>query len=177
MKRKSNRNGGVGALYRRPGFLIRHCHQIGVAIFVEELAAFALTPGQYGALLLIGRHPGLDQCTLAVAIGLDRSTTGAIVSRLAGRGLVARAINPKDRRGRVLRLTASGQSLLRRARTAARRAQRRLLAPLAAAQRDTFVAHLVRLVVAHADVARAPFVPLAILPAAAVDKRRRTGKS
>ncbi|MBL8836517.1 MAG: MarR family transcriptional regulator [Alphaproteobacteria bacterium] len=177
MTRRAGRGDGVGALYRRPGFLIRHCHQIGVAIFVEELAAFALTPGQYGALLLIGQHPGLDQCTLAEAIGLDRSTTGAIVTRLARRGLVVRAVNPADRRGRVLRLTPNGQRLLGRARVAARRAQRRLLAPLAAAQRDTFVAHLVRLVVAHADVARAPFVPLAVLPPAAVDKRRRTGKS
>lgn len=177
MTRRTGHADGVRALYRRPGFLIRHCHQIGVAIFVEELAEFALTPGQYGALLLIGQHPGLDQCTLAEAIGLDRSTTGAIVTRLAARGLVARSVNPADRRGRILRLTAAGGRVLGRARRAARRAQRRLLAPLAAAQRESFVNELVRLVVAHADVARAPFVPLAVLPPAAVDKRRRSGKS
>ena len=177
MTRQRSGGDGVAALYRRPGFLIRHCHQIGVAIFIEELADFALTPGQYGALLLIDRHAGLDQRTLALAIGLDRSTTGAIVSRLAARGLVVRAIDPADRRGRRLWLTAAGHGMMRRAQLAARRAQRRLLAPLPEAQRRSFVGQLVRLVLAHADVARAPFVPLAAMADAAVDKRRRKRKS
>jgi DNA-binding MarR family transcriptional regulator len=159
--RKAN---GIVGLYRRPGFLIRHCHQIGVAIFVEEFATFGLTPGQFGALHLIAHRPGLDQRTLASAIGLDRSTTGAIVNRLARRRLIDRRINPEDRRGRVLTLTPAGRSLLAKTRAAARRAQARLLSPLPPAARSAFLDQLARLISAHAQVSRAPFIPLGIVP-------------
>jgi DNA-binding MarR family transcriptional regulator len=164
-----HRNGGrkrngVVELYRRPGFLIRHCHQIGVAIFVEEFAGFGLTPGQFGALHLIAHCPGLDQRTLASAIGLDRSTTGAIVNRLARRHLVDRRVNPADRRGRVLTLTPAGRGLLAKTRAAARRAQERLLSPLPLAARSAFLDQLARLIAAHANVSRAPFIPLGVVP-------------
>ncbi len=168
----SRKGNGVVELYRRPGFLIRHCHQIGVAIFVEEFAGFGLTPGQFGALHLIAHRPGLDQRTLASAIGLDRSTTGAIVNRLARRHLIDRRINPEDRRGRVLTLTPAGRSLLARTRAAARRAQERLLSPLSPPARSTFLDQLARLIAAHAKVSRAPFIPLGVVPLAGTGRTR-----
>ena len=170
---KGRRGNGVVELYRRPGFLIRHCHQIGVAIFVEEFAAYGLTPGQFGALHLVAHRPGLDQRTLASAIGLDRSTTGAIVNRLARRRLIDRRINPEDRRGRVLTLTPAGRSLLAKTRAAARRAQDRLLSPLLPAARSAFLDQLARLIGAHAKVSRAPFVPLGAVPFGARERERQ----
>ena len=172
-KSRGRSSNGLVELYRRPGFLIRHCHQIGVAIFVEEFAAFGLTPGQFGALHLIAHQPGLDQRTLASAIGLDRSTTGAIVNRLARRRLIDRRINPDDRRGRVLTLTPAGRSLLAKTRAAARRAQDRLLSPLAPAARSAFLDQLARLIAAHAKVSRAPFIPLGVVPLARQRERQQ----
>lgn len=136
-------------LYRRPGFLLRHGHQISVAVFTEECAAFDITPGQYGALMIIRVHAGIDQRSLARRIGLDASTTGGIVNRLAERGLIDRRVGASDRRSRTLVLTEAGQRLLEAAGPAVKAAQKRLLAPLSAAERDQFVELLSRLIAAH----------------------------
>jgi hypothetical protein len=40
-------------LHRQPGHLIRRAQQIAVAIFIEECAAFDLTPVQYASMVAI----------------------------------------------------------------------------------------------------------------------------
>jgi DNA-binding MarR family transcriptional regulator len=144
----------LSELYRRPGFLLRHGHQIAVAVFTEECAAFDITPGQYGALTIIQAHAGIDQRTLARRIGLDASTTGGIVNRLAERGLIDRRVAASDRRSRTLAVSEEGRRLLQTAGPAVKAAQRRLLAPLSAAERDQFVGLLSRLIGAHRKLAR-----------------------
>lgn len=139
----------LNELYRRPGFLLRHGHQIAVAVFTEECAAFDITPGQYGALTIIHAESGIDQRTLARRIGLDASTTGGIVNRLAERGLIDRGVDPHDRRSRTLALTGAGEELLVAAAPAVKAAQKRLLAPLSATERDQLVGLLGRLTAAH----------------------------
>lgn len=147
---------GLAALSRRPGFLLRHSHQIAVAVFTEECAEFDITPGQYGVLTIVAASPGIDQQTLARRIGLDASTTGGIVSRLAERGLLQRRVDAADRRARMLVLAESGRRLLAAIAPAVREAQRRLLAPFAPAERETLVALLRRLIEAHGGMGRPP---------------------
>lgn len=147
-------------LYRRPGLLLRLSHQISVAVFTDACAHLDITPGQYGALAVLAAAPGIDQRTLARRLGLDSSTTGGIVSRLAGRGLVARRVGGTDRRTRALALTGPGRRLLTAMGPVVADAQRRLLAPFSKAERRTLVDLLVRLVAAHGTASRAPFEPL-----------------
>ena len=85
-------------LYRRPGFMIRRAHQMAVAIFLDECRASRLTTTQYGVLLILQRRPAIDQNTLARLLGLDRSTTGLVVRKLAERGLVTRPVRSRDLR-------------------------------------------------------------------------------
>ena len=37
-------------MYRRPGFLLKRCHQVSMAIFLHECSEFNLTQSQYGCL-------------------------------------------------------------------------------------------------------------------------------
>jgi len=37
-------------MYRRPGFLLKRCHQVSMAIFLDECSEFNLTQSQYGCL-------------------------------------------------------------------------------------------------------------------------------
>ena len=143
-------------LYRRPGFMIRRAHQIAVAVFLEECRASGLTTTQYGVLLILQRRPAIDQNTLARLLGLDRSTTGLVVRKLAERGLVARPVGTRDLRRRELRLTRAGATLLARVGKDARRAQARLLSPLPERERGRFLDLLERLVTAFNDTTRVP---------------------
>lgn len=156
---RSNSNDALPALFRRPGFLLRHSHQISVAVFVEACAAWDVTPGQYGCMALLDSAPGIDQQTLARRIGLDASTTGGIVARLEERGLVDRQIGAKDRRARVLALTEAGRRLFATVGPAVAAAQRRLLQPFSASERELLLQLLERLVNAHGGVSRAAFAP------------------
>jgi DNA-binding MarR family transcriptional regulator len=133
-------------LYRRPGFMIRRCHQIAAAIFADECRELDLTTTQYGILYVLSRHPGADQISLARLLGLDRSTTGMVVGRLEERQLLRRAIDPADKRKRLLELTPAGEKLLARAQPVVRRAQERLFAPFSAEERETLVKLLDRLI-------------------------------
>src|SRR5438105_15896278 len=87
-------------LYRRPGFLIRRAQQIAVSLFLEESGQLGITNSQYGILLVLKHRPGTDQISLAKLLGLDRSTTGMVVEKLAQGGLIKRLIGSADRRTR-----------------------------------------------------------------------------
>ncbi|WP_018901672.1 MarR family transcriptional regulator [Rhizobium sp. 2MFCol3.1] len=113
-----------------PGFLIRRCHQISNAIFLEEIGAADLSPTQFSALATINSSPGIDQTTLGDAIALDRSSVTKCVERLQKRGLIRRTVNKSDRRARKLSSTQEGASLIQQAGPAAIRAGDRLLTAL-----------------------------------------------
>jgi len=107
-------NGPLDELYRRPGFLIRRANQIAVALFLEETGALGITNSQYGILLVLKHHPGIDQISVAKVLGLDRSTTGMVLDKLEKAGLIGRSIGTHDKRRRTLALTRAGERMLER---------------------------------------------------------------
>jgi MarR family transcriptional regulator, lower aerobic nicotinate degradation pathway regulator len=146
----------LARLYAAPGHLIRRCQQIAVAIFVEETNGFDLTPVQYAALTVVRAQPGIDQTRLVNLIALDRSTIGSVIGRLEAKGLVSRRAGTADKRTKRLFPTAAGSALLDAVAAAVDRAQQRILAPLAAGERDAFMAMLARLVDLNNSFSRAP---------------------
>jgi DNA-binding MarR family transcriptional regulator len=133
-------------LWDRPGFLVRRLHQIHVAMFLEECAGANMTPLQYGLLSILADAPGLDQVALAAELGIDRANVADVLERLEKRGLLTRAVNPRDRRMKLATLTNAGKGYVRKNRALMLRAQERLLDPLSPNQRKTFMALLRRLV-------------------------------
>jgi DNA-binding MarR family transcriptional regulator len=141
-------------LYDQPGHLIRRLQQIAVSLFLAEAAAFELTPVQYAALAAIDAYPGIDQASLASSIGFDRSTIGGVLDRLEAKALVTRQATSRDRRVKIVHLTAAGNSMLGKLSEASARAQRRILEPLAPPQRAAFMTMLAEIVWHHNDGSR-----------------------
>jgi DNA-binding MarR family transcriptional regulator len=144
------------ALNTLPGHHIRRLQQIAVAIFLDETADFGVTPVQFAALHTVAAQPGLDQRTLASTIGFDTSTIGGVIDRLEARGLMQRNASETDRRVRLLQLTDEGLALLEAITPSMLEAQRRILAPLPAADRKQFMRMLQVLVEANNGLSRAP---------------------
>jgi len=71
-----------------------------------------------------------SQAELADAAGVDRSNLATLVNELCDRGLVARTRHELDRRRYVLRLSTTGERLLRRTDGAVAAAEDDLLSPL-----------------------------------------------
>jgi DNA-binding MarR family transcriptional regulator len=143
-------------VYGKPGHLIRRAQQIAVAIFVEECRPLDLTPLQYAALVAIRDLPGIDATRLSEVIANDRSTLGGVIERLEEKGWIERRPSPDDRRVKLLHLAAAGTELLRRAEPHVRRAQERILEPLAEADRVTLMRLLADLVELNNEHSRVP---------------------
>ncbi|HEX6361809.1 MAG TPA: MarR family transcriptional regulator [Albitalea sp.] len=139
-----------------PGHYIRRLQQIAVAVFLQETEAHGLTPVQYASLNQVAKAPGIDQRTLARAIGQDTSTIAGVVDRLEARGLMQRQASPADRRVRLLAVTPQGRALLEAVSPHILKAQERMLDPLGAAERKEFMRMLRAIVTANNELSRAP---------------------
>jgi MarR family transcriptional regulator, lower aerobic nicotinate degradation pathway regulator len=146
----------MDAVYAKPGYLFRRMQQIAVAIFVEECKAHDLTPVQYAALVAIQNHPGIDATRLSAVIAFDRSTLGNVIERLETKRYISRKSAREDKRVKLLYLTKSGATLLRKIIPSVERAQGRMLQPLKAADRKTLMALLSQLVDLNNEASRVP---------------------
>jgi DNA-binding MarR family transcriptional regulator len=141
-----------------PGHYIRRLQQIAVAVFLQETKDQAITPVQYAVLQTAANQPGIDQRSLAAAIGFDTSTIASVIARLEARGLLVRKVGASDKRMRLLSLSAAGEKLLAAAVPGMQRAQERMLAPLSKGERALFMRMLRTLVQANNELSRAPSV-------------------
>ena len=123
------------------GHLIRRLHQLSTQVFVQrtQAAGFDLTPIQFAALDAIHNHPGTDQATVAELIAYDRATIGGVIERLEQKGWVDRVVSERDRRARVLSLTAEGERILQALVPVVRNLQDEILQALGEADRARFL--------------------------------------
>jgi DNA-binding MarR family transcriptional regulator len=141
-------------LWTRVGYLIRRVHQNHSALFAEECRAWGITPVQYGVLTALLHRPNIDQATLGIEVGIDRTNAADVLERLAERGLVKRTKSAHDRRMMLATLTREGRALTHEMHDAQLRAQDRLVEVLSARERKTFMRMLLRLIEDTAPVPR-----------------------
>jgi len=83
--------------------------------FDEALRPLALTNGQFSLLMSLNRPVPPSMGSVASLLAMDRTTPTAALKPLQRRRLVAVTVDPADKRGRLMALTAAGRSLLARA--------------------------------------------------------------
>jgi DNA-binding MarR family transcriptional regulator len=108
-------------------------------------------------MLVLKVEPGIDQITVAKLLGLDRSTTGMVLTKLEDAGFVGRVVGD-DRRKRSLKLTPAGERMLKRLAEPARRAQERVLSAFSPRERETFLDLLDKFARTFNDTTRVPRV-------------------
>lgn len=139
-----------------PGHLLRRCHQIGVAVFLEECRNFDLTPLQFSVLAALARFGAMDQAGLGRVTALDRTTVLVVIGKLAGRGLVTRTQSTEDKRSKIVDVTDEGRELLARVLPHVAHAQERMLEPLGARERGQLLALLAKMAEGNNRLSRAP---------------------
>jgi DNA-binding MarR family transcriptional regulator len=155
-QRKTQPRTSLDELYGRPGFMLRRAHQIAVSLFLEETGELRITTTQFGILYLLKDRSDLDQISVAKLLGLDRSTTGMVLGKLEGAGLIGRTVGVTDRRKRSLALTPAGEKMLDRLKEPARRVQERQLAAFTPRERKLFLELLGKFTRTFNESTRAP---------------------
>jgi DNA-binding MarR family transcriptional regulator len=123
------------------GYMLRRTQS---AVFGDFAATFskageALTPGEFGLLVLVDRNAGLSQMALARALGIDRSTLVPILDRLQARGLLMRHRSLTDGRTHALALTPTGEKTLARFARLVRAHEKRIASGLSSAETRTLI--------------------------------------
>lgn len=139
-----------------PGHLLRRCHQIAVALFLDECAEFELTPLQFAILSALVEQGPQDQVTLGGATALDRTTITVVVRNLEERGLLVRDKCNHDQRSKIVNITELGSSLVDKVRPAVLKAQARIIAPLTSHESKQLLSLLDKLAEANNEHSRAP---------------------
>lgn len=129
----------------RVAHALRRALERAEALDAAALAELDLAVRQYGVLALLQDGPQARQHEVGATLGLDRTTTAALMRALAERGLVHREPMPGNTRTFVLRLTAEGERLRGAGESRLRSVEESLLAPLAPAERGALLAALTRL--------------------------------
>jgi DNA-binding MarR family transcriptional regulator len=83
--------------------------------FDDAFRPLDLTSGQFSLLVSLNRPDPPSIGSVASLLAMDRTTLTAALKPLERRGLVEVRVDAKDRRSRLLKLTANGRALLTRA--------------------------------------------------------------
>ncbi len=127
------------------GFLLAKVHQLGFALFKEQLDRYSLTPPQFSVLAFLWQEDGLSQADLSTKTHIDRTTIGGLIDRLEKDGLVTRLPHPVDRRAYRICLTGRGQSLEKELCELACSVQERFIARISHEERATLLQLLQKL--------------------------------
>lgn len=80
--------------------------------FDNAMKPIGLTNGQFSLMMSLNRPQPATMSSVANLLAMDRTTLTAALKVLERRGLVETTTDPKDRRGRLLRLTPDGMTML-----------------------------------------------------------------
>ncbi|MFE7191707.1 MarR family winged helix-turn-helix transcriptional regulator [Kitasatospora sp. NPDC057541] len=105
-------------------------HRVVVRAVERGLAGTGMTAGQHAVLDALRRGGPRTVPQLARALDLDRQPVQRLVNDAKALGLAETVANPEHRRSSLVRLTARGESVLARVRTAEHEALRRHLGDL-----------------------------------------------
>lgn len=134
-----------GPLDRSPSHLLHRALQRALDLYGAAAGPDAPTQRQYAVLSAVEAEEGLTQTELVRATGIDRSTLAELVSRMIGKGLLARERSAVDARANTVRLTDEGRAALERAKPLAAAADAAILKLLASGKRDGFLNALAKL--------------------------------
>lgn len=128
-----------GPLDASPSHLMHRALQLALDIYADEVGPGGPTQRQFAVLEIAARNEGLTQTDLVRATGIDRSTLADLVARMTAKGLLNRARSTLDGRAKAVSLSEEGRALLEASRDKVAAADRRILALLPKAKRDSFM--------------------------------------
>ncbi len=106
-----------------------------------------IQPHLIGLPAILTRYPGISQAQVARLLGAERATIGLQVRACIRKGWVRRTPSPDDGRKYILRLTESGQAMVREARQVIAEHESRLGSNLSAKERQRLKRLLAKLIV------------------------------
>ena len=119
--------------------------QIGSERLARALGRDGLTPRQFVVLQAIAERPGASQTMIGQATGIDRSTLGDLIQRLARQGMLTCQRTKFDARTYTIELTEEGRTTVAKTAPVIARIEAEMLAAVPAKSRAEFITYLAKL--------------------------------
>jgi DNA-binding MarR family transcriptional regulator len=116
----------LGPLRNFIAFHLRLAQDASFRSFAQHAGRRHWGPGNFAAMMVIRKNPGITQVALGRTISRDKSTVTPLIQELQRRGLVSRRRSASDRRSITLELTRAGEATLEDLLVHARAHNRRL---------------------------------------------------
>ena len=110
---------------------------VSQAIAAEYEQRFALSVTEWRVMAVLGRYAGISAREVATRTAMDKVAVSRAVARMVESGRIERDVARHDKRQSELRLTAIGRSIYRQVAPLALQHERRLLAQLDDAERQS----------------------------------------
>lgn len=115
---------------------------------------FDLSRDEWRVLVALVAQPGTRAAFIIAHASLDKLSVSRALARMETRGLVARAPDPEDGRGQVIRLLPAGRALYRKIEPLALAREAELLSALEPAEREALAGIMAKLEVRAQRMAR-----------------------
>ena len=102
----------AGELESALGLWLRLAQQKDLRAFTRRFAGSAISQLHYAVLLIIDANPGCRQSELGAVLRIRQPNLVEPLESLAGRGLIERRTDPRDRRAQTLDLSQAGRVML-----------------------------------------------------------------
>ncbi|HMK96241.1 MAG TPA: MarR family transcriptional regulator [Acidimicrobiales bacterium] len=110
--------------------------------FKTELESLSLEPRHFGVMRAIHASSRPSQQALGDMLQIPASTVVAVVDQLEDKGFARRALDPSDRRVRLVELTEEGREVLERATEVAIRLESAVCSGLTGEEREVLISSL-----------------------------------
>ena len=132
-------------LRRKPSWLIGRVSARAHRLIGETMAAAGGHAYHFAILAALDEFGPDSQVRIGRRCGIDQSDMHAMLNELTEQGHVARTPDPGDRRRNLITLTSAGRRRLEELDTRLTRVQHDVLNTLSAAEGDTLIALLIRI--------------------------------
>jgi DNA-binding MarR family transcriptional regulator len=131
-----------GRVTGHPGYLLKRAQATLNAAMTDVLREHGATLAQYAVLTALDEEPGLSNAGLARRAFVTPQSMNQVLQELEQKGWVARHPDPAHARILQADLTPAGRTVLRACRLAVDAVEEQMLAPLAPAEIEQFIATL-----------------------------------
>jgi DNA-binding MarR family transcriptional regulator len=121
------------------GYNARRAALAVIEVFLQRMAIYELRPVDFSVLSLVTHNPGITSRQLCTALGILPPNLVGMINTLEKRALIERQPHPCDGRAMALRLTPTGEKLMRNAERTAAQLEAQVAAKLSPAQARTLI--------------------------------------
>ena len=109
MTREQNAIGALGPLV---GYHLRRAFGAFAGDFAASMEGTGMRQVLVGILAVVSGSPGINQGAVGRVLGIKRANMVSLINELVDAGLIARDVDPSDRRAFSLNITDTGRAML-----------------------------------------------------------------